>query len=117
MHTPAAKEEECLVVYVTAPDKASAESMGEILVRERLVACANIVDAVTSLYWWGDKMERANECVCLLKTTRSRYADLETRIRQIHPYDVPCITAMSITLGNPEYLDWVRAATKPLGAA
>ena len=117
MYAPVAGNEECLAVYCTTPDKASAESMGETLVRERLAACVNIVEGITSLYWWGGSVTRDNECACILKTTRGRYAKLEARIRELHTYDVPCIVAVPVTLGNPAFLDWVRAETNPFATA
>ena len=109
--------DDCLLVYITVPDRAAAESISQALVSERLAACANIVDSVTSLYWWQGVLEGSSECVCILKTTRDRYGALEVRARELHAYDVPCIVALPIVCGNADFFDWIRAETRPRAMA
>lgn len=109
-----AMSEDCLLVYITAPTDDAARTLCEVLVQERLAACANIVDNVSSLYWWQGSMERARECVCVLKTVRSRYTELEARVKAIHEYEVPCVVAIPIVAGNPDFLDWIRTETQPV---
>ena len=101
----------CLFVYITMPDKASALSYCETLVRERFVACANILDGATSVYWWQDTLESGTECVCILKTTRERYPAFLARAKETHPYEVPCIVAWPIAAGNEDFLSWIYSET------
>ncbi len=100
-----------LIVYVTMPDGASATTFSETLVRERLAACANILDNAKSVYWWRDVLETATETVCLFKTTRERFPAFLERAKKLHPYDVPCIVAWPVELGNKDFLEWIRAET------
>src|SRR5687768_4946453 len=60
------------VVLMTAPDPATAERLGATLVEERLATCANVLPALSSVYWWQGKVERANESLLLLKTVEAR---------------------------------------------
>lgn len=101
----------CLVVYVTMPDKTAALAYCETLIRERLAACANILDNATSVYWWNNSLETSTECVCVFKTTGRRFDAFAARARETHPYEVPCITAWPIADGNPDFLRWIRGET------
>jgi len=104
---------DCLLVYVTLPDRETARSFSDTLVRERLAACANILDGASSVYWWNDALETATESICLLKTTRARFPELLDRAREIHPYEVPCIVAWPLERGNNDFFDWIRTETTP----
>ena len=103
----------CLFVYITVPNAAEAEGLCGALVRERLAACANILEGVRSMYWWQGSLEKAEECVCILKTTGSRFDALRDRALQLHSYTTPCIVALPIADGNPDFLTWIRAESAP----
>lgn len=102
---------EVLLVLTNTPDRATAERIAEALVTEQLAACVNILAGCTSLYRWEGKLERAGEVPLLIKTTRDAYPQLETRLRQLHPYELPEIIALPLSAGLPEYLDWVAQET------
>jgi len=84
-----------------------------MLVERRLAACVNILSPCRSVYRWKGKTEDAEEFPVLIKTTRERYAELETAIRAAHPYELPEIVAVSLTAGLPAYLEWVASETLP----
>lgn len=100
-------------VYVTAADAAEAERIGRTAVGERLAACANILDGMRSLYWWQGRLEEAQETVLILKTTNERLDALIARVRALHSYDCPCIEALEVVAGNPDYLAWLARETRP----
>jgi periplasmic divalent cation tolerance protein len=102
-----------MFVYATAGDAAEAERIGRAVVSERLAACANILPGMRSIYWWQGKMEEAAEAVLILKTTRERVAALVARVRALHSYDCPCIEALEVADGNPEFLAWVEREVGP----
>ncbi len=94
-------------LYVTVGDKAEAVALSRRLIEEKLVACANISDAMLSLYEWEGKVCEDYERAIFLKT-RADLADRATaRIKQLHSYDTPCIVRWDITGGNEAYLAWV----------
>ncbi len=99
--------DEALLVLSTFPDAATARRIGRQLVEEKCAACANLLPAVESIYWWEKKVETANETIVLFKTTAARYAALETTLKQLHPYEVPEIIALPVEQGWPDYLRWV----------
>lgn len=101
-----------LLVYITAPAEEAAP-LCETLVRERLAACANILDGARSLYWWDGAVRNAVESVCVLKTMSSRYEALQARVRELHSYTTPCIVALPLCAGDADFLAWVRKETTP----
>ena len=98
-------------VYVTCKDRAEAQKIGSLAVKKRLAACANWFP-VRSVYWWKGRMERASESALVLKTTAGRTKALIAAIKKAHSYEVPCIEALPILEGNPDYLKWIRDETR-----
>ena len=98
----------CCQVTTTLPDKAAAELVAATLVAERLAACAQVLGPVWSTYVWKNQTEQAQEWYCHLKTTVPRFPDLQRRIRELHPYELPEIIALPILEGDEAYLQWIR---------
>lgn len=98
-------------VYVTAGNRAQALALARTLVEERLAACANIVEGVTSVYWWKDKVETAAEAAVILKSRQSLLDALCARAAELHDYECPCIVAFPIAGGHAAFLDWIAAET------
>lgn len=102
-----------ILVYITAGDREEALRLAEALVGARLAACANILGAAHSIYWWEGKVERGEETVLVLKSRRDKFAELLREARRLHSYATPCIVALPIVDGNPDYLDWIDASCSP----
>lgn len=100
-----------LVVLVTVPDEGVAESLSKTLVEERLVACAQVLPGLTSHYSWEGQLERSEELLVVLKAPKERLADLERRVRQLHPYEVPQFVALSASHVEEHYARWVAKVT------
>jgi len=96
-----------VVGLVTGPDREQLVRLGRALVGERLIACLNVVDRVTSVYRWEGEVCEEAEALGILKTTEARSAAIERRIRELHPYDVPEILFIPVAAGSPPYVDWV----------
>ncbi|MBM3821747.1 MAG: divalent-cation tolerance protein CutA [Verrucomicrobia bacterium] len=100
------------IVFVTAPDLNQARALADRLLRERCVACANLVPGLESRYWWKGKLESAREILLILKTTRAKLRQVESVIREIHPYDTPEILSIESGEGSAKYLDWLSASVR-----
>lgn len=96
-----------LIIYCTCPDQSSAEHIARQLVESKLAACINILPSVTSVYQWQGKLETASEHLLLIKTRTDRFQALESRIKALHPYELPEIIAVSIDRALPDYLEWI----------
>jgi periplasmic divalent cation tolerance protein len=96
------------VVLVTAPSPDVGAALGRALVDERLAACVNVIPGLTSIYRWQGQREEASECLLLIKTDDTRYAELERRVLELHPYMVPEVLALPVERGAPAYMEWLR---------
>jgi len=98
-------------VYMTATDKAEAERIAGELVETRLAACVNIIENMSSVYWWRGRVETGREVVLIAKT-RARLVDaLIEKVRSIHSYECPCVVSLPILGGNGAFLAWIENET------
>jgi periplasmic divalent cation tolerance protein len=102
---------EPLLVITNTPDAASAERIARHLVEDHLAACVNALAPCRSTYRWQAAVEQAEEIPLLIKTTTSRYPEVEAAIRALHPYELPEVVAVRIERGLPAYLAWVAENT------
>ena len=100
------------IVMVTAPDRALARRLAKAALEAKLAACANIVPAVESHYWWEGKLEQSDELLLILKTRQALLPKLERTVREIHPYDTPEFVALPLTAGSRKYLAWLEDNTE-----
>jgi len=100
---------EVMVVLTTAPDAATAGRIAEALVAERLAACVNVVENVSSIYRWKGTVQREREVLMVTKTTSEAVERLRERLVELHPYEVPEVLALAVSGGHSPYLDWVGA--------
>lgn len=95
------------MVYLTTRDKAEAKKLGKALVESRLAGCVNILDGMESYYWWEGKVEHGKEAVLIAKTKMSSVNALLVEVRKRHSYSCPCVLALPIEGGNPDYIKWL----------
>ncbi len=100
-----------IVLYITCSGDLEARTIGHKLLKERLVACVNILPPIQSLYWWNDEIQDDSETAFYAKTTTDKVEKVIARIKQLHSYDCPCIVSLPIEHGNPEYLEWITSQT------
>src|SRR6266508_2666756 len=101
------KSDKVLIAFCTLPDAETAHRIVREIVEARLAACGNILPQVYSIYHWQGKVETADEVLVIFKLDAQRYREFETKLRALHPYDVPEIISLKIDHGLPEYLSWV----------
>lgn len=100
-----------LLVMSMFPDAEVARTISRTLVEEQLAACANLLPGAESVYWWKGVIESSVEVMAFFKTTDEQYKGLESRLKEMHPYETPEIVAIAISEGLPDYLQWVMANT------
>lgn len=105
-------DSEYVTVYVTAESEDVAVHMATAAVKARLIACANVCPGSRSIYEYDGIIQLEKEVILFMKTTRSQVSELMAMIKEMHSYQVPCITVMPIVDGNPDYLSWVNEQTK-----
>ena len=95
-------------IHITTPDLSTAQKIGQNLVENNLVACAQIEGPVKSIYKWESKLENDQEWRLILKSIQSNFELIEKIILDLHPYDVPQVISFNIDNGSKEYLDWIE---------
>lgn len=96
-----------VLVYVTTAGEEEARRIARALVEERLAACANVIPAVRSYYWWQGALQEDDEAAFVAKTRADLVDAVIRRVRELHGYTVPAILALPILAGNPDYLAWL----------
>ena len=100
----------CLV-YITTEDEEEARRIGEALVSEKLAAGVNI-HPIASIFWWQRKINRETEVAMLVKTRAELVDKVISRVKELHSYEVPCIVALPVDKGSPDFLEWISQSTK-----
>ncbi|MDJ0625818.1 MAG: divalent-cation tolerance protein CutA [Candidatus Caenarcaniphilales bacterium] len=95
-------------VYITCKDKAEAKKIAKSLLKNKLIACANIYDHVSSYYNWKGSIQKDKEAIFICKTKEEFVERIIKVIRDLHSYECPCILVFPIEIGNPEFLTWIN---------
>lgn len=103
---------ELVLALSTAPDAEQAERIARTLVEERLIACANLVPGVTSIYRWEGAVQAEREVLMVMKTRRALVPRLKERLPRMHPYQVPELVVTPVVDGLDPYRRWVRDETE-----
>lgn len=93
--------------YVATKDREQAVTLGRMLVEKRLVACANILPAMESIYHWDGKTQHSQEALLILKTTAKLQEKVTALVKALHSYDTPGLVFLPIEGGFEGYLKWV----------
>lgn len=95
------------MAFVTVPNTEVAKKLAHGLVKNKLVACVNIIPGVTSVYEWEDEVNEDPELLLMMKTATSKIDEVSEYVRQNHPYEVAEVISSQIDNGNPPYLRWI----------
>ena len=101
-----------IVICITCADKKEAYNIANTLLKEKLVACGNIVTGISSIYWWKNRIERSKEVLLTAKTIKTRFSKIVKRVKELHSYDVPEIIALPVICGSKDYLNWIDDSVK-----
>ena len=103
---------EYIQVLTTVEHRTDAENIAEVLVQKRLAACVQIIGPMKSYFHWQGKLESAEEYLCQIKTKNDLFQELETVLKNIHPYEVPEILAIPLSNVGGAYRNWLASELK-----
>ena len=103
-----------LIVLMTASNREEAVKIVRTLLEEKLIACANIIESVSSFFWWQGKIEEEKEVLAIMKSSEDLFKRLSERVTELHSYDVPEVLALPIVDGSQSYLDWLKDCLEPV---
>lgn len=102
---------DAIVVLTTVATDEEAVSFVRELLDHRLIACGTMLPGARSLYRWQGKVADEREVVLLLKTRSARLEALQVAFRELHPYKVPELLALSVDTGLDKYIEWINGET------
>jgi periplasmic divalent cation tolerance protein len=94
-------------IHWTAGSLDEARRIARYLVQDKLIACAQIIPWVESIFLWNEKMDTEQESLVVLKTVAGHYDRIKEVIESNCQYEVPQITALEITKCNSSYQQWL----------
>jgi len=105
-------EKPYIIILVTVANKQEAEKIAQQLLKAKLIACANIIDSISSIFRWSGQIEKAEECLVLMKSRRDLFEDITKTVKELHSYEVPEILAFSLVAGSKAYFEWMNSCLK-----
>ncbi|MCW9000975.1 MAG: divalent-cation tolerance protein CutA [Kangiellaceae bacterium] len=94
----------------TVDDESTARQIAKSLLQQKLVACVNISARSLSLYHWQGEIAEDHEFLLQMKTNAQKIGDLEHKLRDLHPYEVPEFIVLDIVDGATDYLSWINSS-------
>ncbi len=101
-----------IVAFVTCSSKKEAMLIANKLLNKKLAACVNIIEGLSSFFWWKGTVDKAAESLLIIKTVKNNFGKIEKTVKKLHSYDVPEIIALPIVAGSRSYLKWIDDSIK-----
>lgn len=101
------RQNRVILLYTTCASEQQAQKLAEMLLSEKLIACANIFPHMTSLYMWEGKMQNENEVAMICKSSEEQKAALMKRAQEGHPYEVPALIILNSAECAGPYTNWL----------
>ena len=99
------------IIYSTVGSEEEAKHIAHTLIKEKLVACVNIIPEITSIYRWEGVIEEDSEFIMIAKTTEKNAEKTVARINELHSYELPDIIVIPIIAGLKEYIQYIEDET------
>lgn len=103
-----------IFIYITTKNEEEALLISSSLIKFKLIACANILPAIMSVFYWENAIQKTQETALIVKTTKDKFNQVCKTVMDLHSYTCPCIVALPIIAGNNDFLQWVHNTTHPL---
>ena len=93
---------------ITSDSEQEAKIIIEKLLKNRLIACGNLIGPISSSFWWKDCIETSKEYLILLKSRNDLFNKIEKEVLRLHSYEVPEMIVFPIIDGSKYYLKWIN---------
>lgn len=97
------------LIYCPFPDRDTAREVAATLLDERLIACANILGPIESLFVWEGVRGEAEEIAVQFKTDAAALEVAIARLGVLHPYDAPAILGWLCDAAHPATAQWLAS--------
>lgn len=99
------------IVLTTFSNEEQAKPVIDEILRCNLAACIQEMK-IKSHYTWKGESHHEDEILVLIKTRKDLYPELEKRLLEIHPYEIPEILLVGVEKGSLDYLSWIDEQTQ-----
>jgi periplasmic divalent cation tolerance protein len=96
-----------VLALTTYPSSGDVGAFAHALVERHVIACANIVPAIRSIYRWEGAITEDAEQLVVMKLASAQVETLKAVVRELHPYDNPELVVLDVRDGLEAYLGWV----------
>ena len=96
------------IIFVSSNSLDQAEKIAKGLITQSMAACVNIIPNVISYYKWNEDVEKSEEFILKIKTSKEKLNEIEEFIKQNHSYEVPEIISIKIDKSSESYLEWME---------
>lgn len=100
------------LIWCPFPDPEIASTVANSLIDEGLIACANMIVGVRSIFMWDGERGQGEEIGTLLKTNSAMLNAATARLSELHPYDEPAILGWCCDAAAPGTAAWLAALGK-----
>ena len=97
------------LIWCPFPSRDAAARVAGTLLDERLIACANVLPGMLSLYEWKGERGGDEEAGALFKTDAALLDRAIARISALHPYEQPTIIGWRCEAASPQTAQWLGA--------
>ena len=112
------KDLDILSVTTTVGSRADAQALARAIMQQRLAACVQVEEGITSFYRWQGRDCEDAEVRLTIKTLPACAGPLRALFKEKHPYEVPQFLAVTM-VASRDYFDWavqLVAAPRVLGS-
>ena len=104
------KASDFCIITTTTDLKENADTLTQMLLEKKLVACVQS-STIQSAYHWEGKLMLSEEILLQLKTKKGLFKTIQKEIEELHNYDLPEIIMLPLEEANPSYLQWIEEVT------
>ena len=99
-----------IMIMITSGSEQEAKTIIEKLLKNRLIACGNLIGPISSSFWWKECIETSKEYLILLKSRNDLFDKIEREVLRLHSYEVPEMIVFPIIDGSKDYLKWINTS-------
>lgn len=97
------------LIYCPFPDREVARAVAGQLLDEKLIACANILGEIESLFIWEGRRQSGTEVAVLMKTDADLLEKATERLGELHPYDTPAVLGWGCESAPDATREWLAS--------
>ena len=95
-----------IIIQTTCVNKNEAQKIAKKLIEKKLAACVQMTD-IESFYMWENEFCNDKEVLLNIKTKKENFKKIQSKIKELHSYDVPEIICINIENVSKDYKKFI----------